>query len=82
MQPYQTTQNLQMKRVEPCDEDHSMNIVLRSGIMIGNDKGKQPEEEEWVCKALEKEVIFDLDCAKEMFMESKKSFVEVSTSGS
>lgn len=69
-------------RAEPREEDQSMNIVLRSGITTGHDKGKQLEEDGWVCKALEKEVGFDLAHAKEMFMEDKKSFVEASTSGS
>lgn len=36
-----------------------MNIVPRIGIKICNDKGKQPEEDGWVCKVLEKEVGFD-----------------------
>ena len=59
-----------------------MNIVLRSGIMVGDDKGKQPEEDGWLCKALEKEVFFDLNHSKETFMEAKKSFIEASTLGS
>ncbi len=50
--------------------------------MIGDDKGKQLEEDEWVCKALEKEVGFDPSHAKETFMEAKKRFIEASTSGS
>jgi len=41
-------------RVEPREEDLDRNIVLRSGITIGTDKGKQPKEEGWVCKATEK----------------------------
>jgi len=36
------TQNLQMMRFELCEEDPNVNIVLRSGITIGYDKGKQP----------------------------------------
>lgn len=51
-------------------------------MMTGEDKGKQPEESEWVRKASEKEVEFDLEHAKETFMEAKKIFVEASTSGS
>lgn len=51
-------------------------------MMTGDDKGKQPEEGGWVCKAPEKEVGFNLERAKETFMEGKKSFAEVSTSGS
>ena len=59
-----------------------MNVVLRSGITTGDDKGKQPEEDGWVCKALEKEAGFDLACVRETFMKAKKSFVEASTLGS
>jgi len=59
-----------------------VNIVLRSGTTTSEDKGKHPEESELVCKALEREVGFDLERAKETFMEEKKSFVEASTSGS
>jgi len=51
-------------------------------MMTGGNKGKKLEEGEWVCKALEKEVGFDLQCTKEMFMEVKKSFVEATTLGS
>ena len=50
--------------------------------MTGVVKGKQPGEEGWVRKALEKEVGFDLEHAKETFMEAKKCFAEVSTLGS
>lgn len=50
--------------------------------MTGADKGKQPEEDGWVCKSPEKEATFDLARAKETFMEAKKSFAEASTSGS
>lgn len=66
----QPTQNLQMMSVEPCKEDHSINIMIGSGISTGEDKGKQPETEGWVRKATEKEVGFDLNRAKETFMEA------------
>jgi hypothetical protein len=52
------------------------------GATTGEDKGKQPEEDTWVRKAPTKEPEFDLERAKETFMEAKKSFAEVSTSGS
>ena len=81
-QPQQPMQNLQMMRVEPRKEDHSVNIVLRSGITTYEDKGKQLEEGGLVCKAPKREAGFDLARAKETFMEAKKSFVEASTSGS
>ena len=67
-------------RVEPCEEDQSVNIMLRSGMTTGDNKGKQPEEEGWVCKAPKKEASFDLKHTKETFMESKKSFTKASTS--
>lgn len=79
MQPQQPTQNLQMMRFEPCKEDQNVNIVMRSGIKTNNDKGKQPEEDGWVCKALEKEVGFDMEREKEKFMDAKKSFTKAST---
>jgi len=71
-----------MMRDDPCEEDQSMNIVLRIRITTADDKEKQPEEDGWVCKALKKEVGFCLACAKETFMEAKKSFTKASTSGS
>jgi len=80
--PQKPTQKLQMMRAEPCEEDPTMNIVSQSGMMTSKDKGKQPEKSEWVRKALEKEVGFDLEHAKETFMEAKKSFIEDSTLGS
>jgi len=76
------TQNIQMMSFESCEEDPNVNIVIRSGATIGEDKGKQLEEDTWVHKAPIKEPEFDLECAKETFMEAKKSFVEASTSGS
>jgi len=59
-----------------------VNIILRRGIVTGDNKGKQPEEGGWVYKAPENEVRFDLERAKENFMEVKKSFAGASTSGS
>ena len=49
--------------------------------MTSEDKGKKPEEGEWVRKDPEKEVGFDLEHVKETFMEAKKSFIEASTPG-
>jgi len=34
------TENLQMMRPEPSEEDPNVNIVLRSGITAGDDKVK------------------------------------------
>lgn len=75
-------QNLQMMRSKPQKEDPNVNIVLRSGITTGDYKGKQSEESTWVRKSPTKEPEFDLQRAKETFMEAKKSFDDASTSGS
>jgi len=40
-----------MMRDEPCEEDPNVNIVLRSEITTGDNKGKQLEEDRWVHKA-------------------------------
>lgn len=69
-----------MFKVEPRDEDPNVNIVLQSGMRTSDDKGKQPKEGGWVCKALEKEFGFDLKHAKEMFMEEEEKFSKESTS--
>ena len=71
-----------MMRSEPHEEDTNVNIVLRSGITIGDDKSKKLEESTWVRKAPMKELEFDLERTKETFMEAKKSVVDASTSGS
>ena len=71
-----------MMRSEPHEEDPNVNIVLRSGIMTRDDKGKQLEDSTLVRKAPTKEVELYLEHAKETFMEAKKSFDDDSTSGS
>lgn len=57
-------------------------MMLRSGAAIGEDKGKKPEEDTWVRKALAKQPEIDLAQAKETLLEAKKIFAEASTSGS
>lgn len=69
-----------MMRAEPHKEERNIYIVTRSGIAIGEDKGKKLETEGWVHNAVEKGVGFNLSQAKETFMEAKNSFVEASTS--
>lgn len=71
-----------MMRVDPCEEEPKVNIMLQTGTTMGEDKGKQPAESEWVRKAPEKETSFYLERAKETFIEANKSFAEASTSGS
>lgn len=81
VQPLQLTQNPQMMTVKLREEDPKVNIVLRSGATTAKDKGIQCKEGEWVWKSPKKETGFDLECAKETFMEAKKSFIEASTLG-
>ena len=70
-----STQNIQMMRTEPCEGDPNVNIVLRSGMNIGEDKEKQPGDDVWVCKTPTKASELDSGCTKEMDMEAMKSFV-------
>lgn len=52
--PPAPTQNLHMMRYEPREEDPNVNIVLRSEIVTGDDKGKQPKDSTWFHEALAK----------------------------
>jgi len=76
------TQNIQMLKAKPHMEDPNVNMMLQSGTTIGEDKGKQPEADAWVCKAPPKQPDFDLEHTKETFIEAKKNFTEASTSES
>jgi len=67
-----------MMRAKPHKEDHSVNIVTRSGVATGEEKGKQPQAKCWVHKATKKEVYFDLNKTKDTFMEENKSFTKAS----
>jgi len=62
-------------RSELYEEDQNVNIMLQSGIMTGDEKVKKLEDSTWVHKAPVKEAEFDLEHARETFMEAKKSFV-------
>lgn len=64
-----------MTSAEPHEKNPNVNISMQSGMMTGEDKGKQPKEREWIHKAPEKEVGFDLERAGETFMEAKKRLV-------
>lgn len=57
----------------------SMTVFVqhRSRIMTGDDKGKQPEESAWVRKAPTKEPEFNLEHAKETFMEANKTCMKL-----
>lgn len=61
------TQNVQMMRSEPRDEDPKVKMVLRSGTTIGEDKGNLTKE--------------DTGVGRETYMEARESFAEVSTPG-
>jgi len=69
-------------RSKPREDNPNVNIVFQSEIMTGDGKGKHPKESTWVHKAPTKEVEFDLERARETYMEAKKSFTNASTSGS
>lgn len=58
------TQNIQMMRSEPREEDPNVNMLLRSGATTGEDNGKKLKDDTWVCRAPKKEPEFDLECAK------------------
>lgn len=62
-----------MMKAELREEDPNVNMALRSGATIGEDKGKKPEEDTWVRKAPTKQPEFDLERVKETFMEAKKT---------
>lgn len=57
-----------MMRSEPRKEDPNVNMMLRSGTGLWEDKGKLTKEDVGVCK--------------ETCLEARKSFAEVSTLGS
>ena len=61
---------------KPREEDQRINIVLRIGMKTDTNKGKQIEEDKWIHKSPKKEASFDLNRAKETFMEAKKNFAE------
>lgn len=61
-------------------EHPNVNMMLKSSMTIGDDKGKKSEESAWVRKAYTKEPEFYLECVKETLMETKNSFTEASTS--
>ena len=58
----------------------TINVVTRSGATTHiQNKEKQPDEA-WVRKAPEKVPTFDIEREKETFMESKRDFIDPSTS--
>lgn len=71
-----------MMKSKPREEDPNVNIVPKNGIVMRDDKGKQPKDSTWVRYAPTKEAEFGLECASEAFMDAKQSFTEASTSGS
>lgn len=65
--PHTMTLNVQMMRSKPCNEDPKVNMVLRRGATIGEDKGNLTKEDAWV--------------GRETYLKSRESFTEVSTLG-
>ena len=53
--PLHPTYNLHMFRARPREEDPKVNVMLKSGTMTSEDKGKQPIEGEFIEKSLGKE---------------------------
>lgn len=66
-------QNIQMMRVEPHEEEPSINIVMWSGVSTREDKWKQSKNGGGVRKVVEKEVGFDINRAKETLTEASTS---------
>lgn len=66
--PPTMTQNVQMMRFEPRDEDTNVNTVLRSGTTTGEEKGNLTKD--------------DAGVGRETYLEARESFVEVFTRGS
>lgn len=78
----QSTQNIEMMRSEPHENDPSVNIVTWSGVATSEDKvkGKQLKSDSWFRKASKKNVGFDLHRGKEMFMEARNIFMDLGAS--
>jgi len=71
------TQNVQMTRSEPREEDPSVNMVLRSSATTGGDARKKSGKDEKGHSALTKEP----EQVKGMIREASESFMTVSTLG-
>jgi len=58
---------------EPRIDEPHVSIVMRSGVVIGNDKadGKKEVEAAWVRQIVEKVPPFNILKEKEVFMEAK-----------
>lgn len=68
-------ENIQMMRYELCEDDPSINIVMRSGIATGEEKvvGKQPVLDLWF-QTSEKNVGFDLHSKCDVHGGKKKFY--------
>jgi len=60
-----------MMTVEPREDEPRINIITRSGAVMGDDKGKKKVEETWVRKTAEKAPGFSIQKKIEMFMGVK-----------
>lgn len=55
------TQNIQMMRFEPYEEDPIVNMILRSSKTTGGDARKQPEQDQEGHHVLTKEPDFEME---------------------
>jgi len=70
-----------MMREKPCEEDPSINMVLRSGANIGGNPQKEHVEGRKRCDTPIKEHDSEPEWGKKMSREAQWSFVEASTLG-
>lgn len=77
----QLTHNIQMMTAGKRTNEAWINIVTRSGAATGSGitDGKKESKSAWVRKIAKKVPIFDIQKEKEVFMEVKRSFMDVST---
>jgi len=71
-----------MMKSELCEEDPSVNMVLRSDATIGGDVRKQPRDEGKGHDDPTREPNLEIEQVKGMSNEAQKSFTEVSTPSS
>lgn len=71
-----------MMIVEPREDEMRINIITRSGVVMGGNKGKKKVEDSWVRKITEKVIGFNIQKEKENFMRVKQSFMDAEASTS
>lgn len=75
------TQNIQMMRAEPREEDPSINMVLRSGTTIGGNPQEERAEGGKRRDTATKKHDFEPEQGKKMSREAQRSFAATSTPG-